>query len=255
VVLLDTAPIQSLAVVDALAKAKTPIVSGCRSYEQMAELHAHRAAIFVLAMCDVVVVVQDWGVDTELLRFLCASEELAPIAVAPPSTVSATSTKRATREAAELAAKAPAVSAQTTAEALFVFNRTAEGADGSSPALQAHTATIPAFLRHSRLLGPRSGAAGPTAETGAVATARVCHIPWLDAVEGNATVGDGGVEWQLAASRLRDAVFQSVRVQARTPQPGESERTWWTRARQVWTNIAASDAVAEYVAAMYSSGD
>jgi hypothetical protein len=48
-------------------------------YEQLVELQSHMLAVFLLAVCDVVVVVQDWAPDTDLLKFLLACEQLMPV--------------------------------------------------------------------------------------------------------------------------------------------------------------------------------
>ena len=78
--LLDTQAVGALAVADSLARSKADLgAAHCRSYEQLGDLHSHRLAVFLLAVCDVVVVVQDWIPDTDLLKFLMTCEQIMPV--------------------------------------------------------------------------------------------------------------------------------------------------------------------------------
>jgi hypothetical protein len=164
--------------------------------------------------------------------------------------------------------KSPATEPPVVAEALFVFNRMGEDCRVGHAESQ-HAAAISAFFRHSGLVGSRlvprvpfgvgvtdtapsvdqllvqAAPAVETSTAAADAAARVCYLP----EKPGAT--DDAVLWELAVEELRNHVFQSHRIRAQGRQHS-SERDWWMRTRQVWTNICASDAVSDYVAALYT---
>lgn len=90
ILLLDTEPLQSLALLDRCIRMDAPLPAQCTSYEQAVTLRSYQIAMFAMSVCDVVLVVQDWAVDAAFLRFLWTAEQLLAVTV-PPSSPATTS--------------------------------------------------------------------------------------------------------------------------------------------------------------------
>ncbi|XP_037088521.1 protein SMG9-like [Pollicipes pollicipes] len=78
VVLLDTQPILSPSIVDLLAQGDRKLPGDSGSLETQMELLALQQLAFLYTVCHVVLVVQDWWVDGDLVRLLQTAEMLKP---------------------------------------------------------------------------------------------------------------------------------------------------------------------------------
>ena len=86
VVLLDTQPLLSPSIIDLLAQGDRKLPgSDVGSLETQMELLALQQLAFLYTICHVVLVVQDWCVDSDLIRLLQTAEMLKPAASTAPS--------------------------------------------------------------------------------------------------------------------------------------------------------------------------
>ncbi|XP_043210108.1 protein SMG9-like, partial [Amphibalanus amphitrite] len=84
-VLLDTQPLLSPSIVDLLAQGDRKLPGDGGSLETQMELLALQQLAFLYSICHVVLVVQDWCVDSDLVRLLQTAEMLKPSSTSAPS--------------------------------------------------------------------------------------------------------------------------------------------------------------------------
>lgn len=78
VIFLDTQPILNASILDNLIRHERNIPSEVTSAENYAELQSLQITTFLLTVCHVVLVVQDWFCDLNVMRFLKTAEMLKP---------------------------------------------------------------------------------------------------------------------------------------------------------------------------------
>lgn len=91
VILLDTQPILNASILDNLIRHERNIPSEVTSAENYAELQSLQITTFLLTVCHVVLVVQDWFCDLNVMRFLKTAEMLKPMSGVPTSHESSSS--------------------------------------------------------------------------------------------------------------------------------------------------------------------
>lgn len=101
VILLDSQPMLSASLLDKLFKME-PSLGSCSCYEDLHELQALQLAVYMLAVCDVVILAQDWFPNQPLWDFVQTAEQLRPVT---------------------LRSADPSVPASGRADLLFVYNR------------------------------------------------------------------------------------------------------------------------------------
>eukprot|EP00041_Stephanoeca_diplocostata_P022044 m.522823 g.522823 ORF g.522823 m.522823 type:complete len:469 (+) comp21970_c1_seq5:149-1555(+) len=129
VIILDTEPMQSMALLDRFIRMDAPLPERCTSYEQAVILRSYQIAMFIMAVCDVVVVAHEWAVDASFLRFLWTAEQLLSATMLPPAPGNGPS-KEASLQAPVTTSGTATVSADASRTALktemiFVFNQVA----------------------------------------------------------------------------------------------------------------------------------
>lgn len=77
-ILLDVQPVLSASVMDQMIQREKKYPNEYTSTENALEIQSLQIAAFLLTVCHVVVIVQDWFVDVNLLRFLQTAEMLRP---------------------------------------------------------------------------------------------------------------------------------------------------------------------------------
>ncbi|XP_060064570.1 nonsense-mediated mRNA decay factor SMG9-like [Ylistrum balloti] len=78
VIFLDTQPVMSSSVLDRMIRHDKKIGSEYSTAENCIEIQSLQQAAFLMNVCHVVLVVQDWFTDTSFLRFLLTAEMLKP---------------------------------------------------------------------------------------------------------------------------------------------------------------------------------
>ncbi|XP_033747207.1 protein SMG9-like [Pecten maximus] len=78
IIFLDTQPVMSASVLDRLIRHDKKIGSEYSTAENCIEIQSLQQAAFLMNVCHVVLVVEDWFTDTSFLRFLLTAEMLKP---------------------------------------------------------------------------------------------------------------------------------------------------------------------------------
>ncbi|VDI12730.1 protein SMG9 [Mytilus galloprovincialis] len=78
VIFLDTQPILSASVLEQFIKNDKKVSTEFTTVENYMEIQALQQTAFLMTVCHIIVVVQDWFTDTSLLRFLQTAEMLKP---------------------------------------------------------------------------------------------------------------------------------------------------------------------------------
>lgn len=78
VIFLDSQPVLSSSVLDRLIRNDKKIPAEYSTAENCIEMQSLQQAAFLMTVCHVVLVVQDWFIDTSLIRFLQTAEMLKP---------------------------------------------------------------------------------------------------------------------------------------------------------------------------------
>ncbi|CAB4009461.1 SMG9, partial [Paramuricea clavata] len=86
VIFLDTQPILNASILDNVIRHERNIPSEVTSAENYAELQSIQITTFLFTVCHVVLVVQDWFCDLNIMRFLKTAEMLKPTSGAHTAT-------------------------------------------------------------------------------------------------------------------------------------------------------------------------
>lgn len=78
IIFLDTQPILSASVLEQFIKNDKKVSTEFTTVENYMEVQALQQTAFLMTVCHIIIVVQDWFTDTSLLRFLQTSEMLKP---------------------------------------------------------------------------------------------------------------------------------------------------------------------------------
>lgn len=269
ILLIDTEPVLSLSVADELAQSDAPLPPNCGSHDQLAELRGHQLALWLLSVCDVVIVPQDWAIDFGLLRFLLICNKLLPVVIsehlaataaseaakAATPTVDGASSSSIESDALRAASKnsKPKVVHSTvpTVEMLPLFNRASGDYEELEPQ-QYYTKAVAAFFRYTPDHRYTNSAAGSSGPITAGAARKSLFLP-------NRQDGAHRIDaWNNAIKKLIQTTCGVQRAQARRPalttgtSTHLSEREWWHRAKRVWNDVCSSRILADYVGSLYS---
>lgn len=269
-ILLDSQPVMSTSVLDALSRARdSTLPFGLTSHMQWAMCQDLELAVYLLSVCDVVLVTEEWSVNVPFIRFLKAAADLQQVVVKPPksgkpSTPSGGSNTSPATVASETIAASSSASGRagnnadvtegtaaaegsTLAQVMFVMNQCLPGFDQPS-----HSELISNMFKDSQLVTSRTDSVDREGHHVVVNNTkggyRCYYLPPKDSVDPQS--GKDKV-WDSITASLRDDIFECVRWQAWHTSNGRqqlSEINWWQRARRTWTDIRASRYLKQYAA-------
>lgn len=243
VILLDTQPIMSTAVLDKAIRNDLPMPPGCTSYEQAVYLQSIQLAAFLFGVCDVVIAADDFAIDTEFLQFLWVAEQLYPVAVSSSNeSLSRRSARPAHPDTSMSAANKKSGEFVSSAELVFIFNNS-DGPSSVSQFSESHSNSISNYLRHSKMIYQQTSSSVYHEDGDADGKIpRIYYIP----TESQSPVGPDADDEEFY-DQMSDMIYKILSSPRRQSGIG-SERDWWSMAKQIWSNIMHSDAILEYTA-------
>ncbi|KXJ23158.1 protein SMG9 [Exaiptasia diaphana] len=245
VILLDTQPLLSPSILDHLIHHERNIPSDYSSPENYHEMQSLQIVTFLLTVCHVILVVQDWFTDVNLLRLLRSAEMLKPSSVPHSSSHESSSGSNAADNAED-----------HYPEVVFVYNKATREDFHPENINAVHNVTSTLF-QHSRLK-LRSGmsmlGSGILPFNNLLSSCDDVNLHLIPAYEG-ATNGHytgngilpsykGYPEFELVIQTLRNQVFSTHRHPL--TQHNLTEKNWFHYAARSWDTIRKSSLISEY---------
>ncbi|KAK3738536.1 hypothetical protein QZH41_012047, partial [Actinostola sp. cb2023] len=245
VILLDTQPLLSPSMLDHLIHHDRSIPSDYSTPENYHEMQSLQIVTFLLTVCHVILVVQDWFTDVNLLRLLRSAEMLKPSSV-PHSSSHESSSGSSTADNAE----------DHYPEVVFVYNKVTREDFHPENISAVHDVTSTLF-QHSRLK-LRSGmsmlGSGLLPYNTLLTSCDDVNVHLMPAYEsspnghhsGNGVLPSykGYPGFEPVIKTLRNQVFSTHRHPL--TQHNLTEKNWFHYAARSWDTIRKSSLISEY---------
>ncbi|XP_031562483.1 protein SMG9-like [Actinia tenebrosa] len=241
VLLLDTQPLLSPSILDHLIHYDRSIPSEYSTPENYHEMQSLQIVTFLLTVCHVILVVQDWFTDVNLLRLLRSAEMLKPSSV-PHSHESSGSSASDNAE-------------DHYPEVVFVYNK-ATREDYEPENVSAMHAVTTSLFQHSRLklhsgLSLVGSGLLPYSSLMSCDNINIHLIPAYEGQTNGHHSGNGIMpsykgfpSFELVLQALRNQVFSTHRHPL--TQHTLTEKNWFHHAARSWETIRKSSLITEY---------
>ncbi|XP_077985412.1 nonsense-mediated mRNA decay factor SMG9-like [Glandiceps talaboti] len=242
ILLLDTQPLLSASVLDQLIRHEKSLPPEITTAENCVELQSLQLAAFLFTVCHVVLVVQDWSEDINMLQFILRAEMLKP-PTPSPSIESSTSSTDDTDD--------------FYPQIVFVHNK-ANTEDFKLDNIQQANEVISVLLKHSKLkykgcislahskLLPHMKKQLPDTDV------NLFLVPKADSSKANDTKAisslvpeyQGHPNVQTIIKAFRNLIFSAPR--AALAHTSLTEKNWFHYAARTWDGVKKSNLMSEY---------
>lgn len=239
VILLDTQPLLSAAILDHLIHHDRSIPPEYTSPENYNEIQSLQIVTFLFTVCHVIVVVQDWFTDLNIMRLLKTAEMLKP-----------SSTSHATHESSG----SPEDSDEQYPNIVFVYNKAARE-DFHHENLSSMLCVTSTMFQHSRLklnsgISLLSSSLMPyrTLPT-SYDDMNIYLLPLYQPHSGNgictkSPIYHGNPSFEMVLQALRNQIFSAHRHLL--THHSLTERNWFHFAARSWETVRKSSLISEY---------